>query len=1200
MKHLKPREMKCIVLNVSIFFLTITSLLAQPAIEWDKTFGGEHSDFAPIVRLCADGGYIAGGSSVSETISGDKSQPTRGDMDYWVVKFSKDGTKQWDKRFGGSKTDQLTTLIATSDGGYLMGGTSWSDQGGDKSDALNGINDIWIVKIDSSGTKEWDKSYGGMGGDRLGSISQTRDGGFILGAAGNYDGADPSTSVPKSFFWLVKITDTGIVLWDKSPGDKLSAVSFIEETPDLGYIMAGSASFGAKGYKSEPGYGGGDYWIVKVDSNLNKVWDRTIGGTSSDIVSHMEQTDDGGYILGGYSNSPIGGLKTESSRGYSDYWVVKISRDGLVEWDKTLGGNEDDWLIDLRETADGNFFVAGSSFSGINGDKTQSSGGFGYWSVKLSKTGVKMWDKAIRSSDHDDLSSVEYVPDGGYLLAGVSISDKGWDKSEDSRGSHDYWIVKLQSDETPKPFRLSYFKAQKAATQVDLVWETKTERGSDRFEVQHSLNKSAWQVLASVHAKDTSYLRSRYQYAHANPALVKHYYRLRMTASNGKRTYSAIDSADYTPPAPWVSPYVIAWDKTLGGADSDSPNAVEQTIDGGFILGGSSSENSAETGDRTEPSRGGLDYWIVKISADGQKEWDKTFGGSDTDALRSVQQTADGGYILGGGSYSSASGDKSEDNGGTSNPEDRQPDFWIIKTSSTGAMEWERSIVRRGEELLRYVRATKDGGYLAWGTYYMVKLSPTGKIEWERDDVRDVVWDWDENFEQADGSFYALGMKSGGFNIVKLSANGNIESDRMYAASTPMPYRDYGDYAFTRLTSDGGMIMVGTTETGIFGDKTEPSRGGKDIWVIKVAADGTKQWDKTFGGSGNDQRGSIAPTSDGGYMVSVQSDSPVSGDKSGGINGTYDAWLIKITADGTKQWDQSYGGSKYQVQDTYYTGNSALGLLEERADGYIVSGSSSGKSSDDKTSDVPGAWTLKLALDGTKIWDKTFEGPSGLGKAFNGGYYTYASSAANAGNVKTEDSKGKTDFWIVRIASIDDKDPLPVTLTTFTARKESTTALLTWQTTSETRSSHFEIEHSVNAKTWNHLTSVNALGESAQLHNYQFVHQNPVNGDNYYRLKMVDTDGSFTYSKVEQVSFVLDFDVNVYPNPASEIIHFQASDWTKVKRVEVLNAQGKVVYRSGKKPVQQLNAEAFGTGLYFVKIIDINGSETVRKIVVGR
>jgi hypothetical protein len=915
-------------------------------------------------------------------------------------------------------------------------------------------------------------------------------------------------------------------------------------------------------------------------------------------MSHLEQTDDGGYILGGNSNSSIGGLKTENSRGYFDYWVVKVSRDGTVEWDKTLGGIEDDWLSGVRETAYGNFIVAGSSWSPISGDKTQPSGGLSYWAVKLSKAGVKMWDKALRTTSNDEISSIEYAPDGGYVLAGVSEGDQWFDKSEGSRGQEDYWIVKLQSDETPKPFRLAYFKAQKAAAQVDLVWETKTERGADRFEVQHSLNKSAWQVLASVNAKDTSYFRSRYQYVHANPALVKHYYRLRMTASDGKRTYSSIDSADFTPPAPWASPYVIAWDKTLGGADIEYLNSVEQTSDGGFILGGQSRENSGANGDRTEPSRGGPDYWLVKLSADGQKEWDKTYGGDANDILESVQPTADGGYILGGISYSPASGNKSEGNGGSDNSEDRQPDFWIIKTSSTGAIEWEKTIMRLGEELLTNIRVTKDGGYLAWGAYYMVKLSSAGKIEWERDDVRGVVWDWDKNFEQADGSFYALGMKSGGFNIVKLSANGGLESDRTYAASEPIPYSNYDNYAFARLTVDGGIIMVGTTNKGIFGDKTEPSRGGKDIWVVKAAADGTKQWDKTFGGSGNDQRGSIAPTSDGGYMVSVQSDSPISGDKSEGINGIYDAWLIKITADGTKQWDESYGGSKYQVQDSYYTGNSALSLLEERSDSYIVSGLSSGKSSDDKTSDTPGAWTLKLALDGTKIWDKTFEGPFGLAKAFNKGYFTYTSSAANAGRVKTENSRGETDFWIVRITSIDDEDPLPVTLTTFTAQKEFSTALLTWQTISETSSDHFEIQHSLNGKTWEHISSVNALGDYTGLHDYQFVHQNPANGNNYYRLKMVDTDALFTYSKMEQIKFDFGFEVSVHPNPAAESVHLDAPDWSKVKDVKILNSQGETFYKSVNKPTNDISVKAFEPGIYFIKMTLTDGTATTRRIAI--
>ncbi len=374
-----------------------------PVKQWDKTYGGSLNDIPYSLVATSDGGYLLGGSSQSG-LTGDKSEDSRGDLDYWVVKLDAKGSKQWDKTLGGGSVDWLTSIVATPDGGYLLGG--WSDSGisGEKSDTSRG-GDYWVVKIDSRGNKQWDKTYGGSSYDALYTMTPTSDGGYLLGG----------------------YSDSGIS-GEKSEDRR-----------------------GADAYAR-------DYWIVNIDGVGNKLWDKTFGGSEWDHVTAMVTTSNGGYLLGGVSgndNLEEGGIsgydntgdKTQESRGGNDYWVVKIDGKGNKEWDKTLGGNYRDELRSLVATSDGGYLLGGLSYSDISGEKTEAPRGStdysDYWLVKIDSTGNKLWDKIYGGDKWDELSSLVATSDGGYLLGGWSNSDISGEKSDTSRGGPDYWLVKL-------------------------------------------------------------------------------------------------------------------------------------------------------------------------------------------------------------------------------------------------------------------------------------------------------------------------------------------------------------------------------------------------------------------------------------------------------------------------------------------------------------------------------------------------------------------------------------------------------------------------------------------------------------------------------------------------------------------------------------------------------------------------------------
>ncbi|MFI5206101.1 MAG: T9SS C-terminal target domain-containing protein, partial [Candidatus Paceibacterales bacterium] len=226
--------------------------------------------------------------------------------------------KQWDRRFGGTGDDQFTCFQQTKDGGYILGGSTYSGIGGDKTQATQGLHDYWIVKIDSLGNKQWDKDFGGANDENLSSLQQTKDGGYILG---------------------------------------------------------GWSSSGISGDKTQASWGNTDFWMVKIDSSGNKQWDKDFGGTDADGIRSLQQTGDGGYILGGFSWSGIGGDKSQASWGTVDYWILKTDALGNKQWDKDFGGAGEDALFSLQQTMDGGYILGGVSESGVGGDKTQPAQG---------------------------------------------------------------------------------------------------------------------------------------------------------------------------------------------------------------------------------------------------------------------------------------------------------------------------------------------------------------------------------------------------------------------------------------------------------------------------------------------------------------------------------------------------------------------------------------------------------------------------------------------------------------------------------------------------------------------------------------------------------------------------------------------------------------------------------------------------------
>lgn len=440
---------KSIIIFVLVFLFNSSVKTYSQEIEWQNAIGGNSTDYFRSISQTADKGYICGGFSFSP-ISGDKTENTNGGYsDYWILKLDSIGMIQWQNTIGGSNNDELSVVLQTSDGGYFCAGNSRSDASGDKTEDNIGLDNYWVLKLDASGNILWDNTIGGNSMDLLRAAVSTDDGGFILGgtSSSNISGDKTENGFGSGDYWIVKLNFSGNIVWQKTIGgsdfDYLYSLSI---TSDGGVVCGGVSNSDSSGNKTENNIGANDYWVVKLDSLGNIEWQNTIGGTDNDYMTSVSQTKDGGYICGGYSISGIGGDKKEMNYGGYDYWVMKLDSFGNIVWQNSIGGNLADELTSISPNIDGGFICGGSSESGISFDKKENSqGNKDYWIVKLDSVGHMQWQNTIGGSFNDVLNSLQPTIDEGFICGGSSLSGMTGDKTENSNGTNDYWVVKITS-----------------------------------------------------------------------------------------------------------------------------------------------------------------------------------------------------------------------------------------------------------------------------------------------------------------------------------------------------------------------------------------------------------------------------------------------------------------------------------------------------------------------------------------------------------------------------------------------------------------------------------------------------------------------------------------------------------------------------------------------------------------------------------
>jgi len=372
-----------------ISVLPVMTLAQAPDSLWSRTFGGSSADYCYSVQQTTDGGYILGGYTWS---------CGAGSADFCLVKTDASGTEDWSRTFGGSSGDYCYSTQQTADGGYILGGYTWSYGAGGY--------DFCLVKTDAMGTEEWRRTFGGSADDRCWSVRQTTDGGYILG------GHTRSYGAGSEDFWLVKTDAVGTEEWSHTfGGSSDDRCRVVRPTTDGGYVLGGwTSSYGAGGY---------DFWLVKTDAVGTEEWSHTFGGSSDDRCWQVQQSADGGYILGGWTSSYGAG-------GY-DFWLVKTDAGGTEEWNRTFGGSDDDCCVSVQQTTDGGYILGGYTwFFG--------AGNYDFWLVRTDGNGREKWSRTFGGSNDDRCWQVQQTADGGYIAG-------GWTSSYGA-GGYDFWLVK--------------------------------------------------------------------------------------------------------------------------------------------------------------------------------------------------------------------------------------------------------------------------------------------------------------------------------------------------------------------------------------------------------------------------------------------------------------------------------------------------------------------------------------------------------------------------------------------------------------------------------------------------------------------------------------------------------------------------------------------------------------------------------------
>jgi len=424
---------------ISFIAFCNTSSAQLPRLNWALHYGGSKVDVPFAIKFTNDGGTIA----VGYTDSKDNEVSPHANRDYWdlwIVKLNKCGVIEWERSLGGTGYESARDVEQTADGGYIvLGETNSTD--GDVIKGFGGTKDIWLLKFNGTGNLQWQKRYGGSGLDIGNRIAVMSDGSYLVAASsssndGNITGNHGTGGYTDAV--MMKFSSNGALQWSKCFGGSKN-----EELLDFkiinGKIFAAGFANSIDG-DIPPSQKNYDVWLLALDQNGNKIFSKIYGGSQNDVAYSMSVGNDGSLTLAGYTTSNDGDVT--GAKGSQDYWVINLTQQGDLSWQKDLGGSDAEYANSVITDSDGGYIVAGISYSS-DGDITGAKGEGDYWVVKFTSSGNIVWKQNFGGSGNDNLHSFIYQSSvSEYYIAGDSDSDDG-DFSDDF-GDVDFGIIKFK------------------------------------------------------------------------------------------------------------------------------------------------------------------------------------------------------------------------------------------------------------------------------------------------------------------------------------------------------------------------------------------------------------------------------------------------------------------------------------------------------------------------------------------------------------------------------------------------------------------------------------------------------------------------------------------------------------------------------------------------------------------------------------
>ncbi|MEQ3691085.1 MAG: hypothetical protein ABNG98_06165, partial [Flavobacterium sp.] len=335
---------------------------------WSKTYGGNLDDLGYSVIENDDLTLTVAGYSKSS----DGDVPSNlGMHDFFIFKTDANGGLIWKKSYGFMSHDHAHKIISTSDGGYFVTGfADYAGIGRSENSVMHGVGEYYGIKLDASGEKEWDVYFGGTQNDRVYDVVESNDEGFVMVGYSESSDFDVTDNHGSYDYWVIKLNTSGSLVWKKSfGGSGLDQAYGIAKSINNTYLITGTSNSEDGDITSNKG--NNDVWVICIDDNGTKIWDKSFGGTGFDVANSIKTMSNGNFVISGHSRSDD--IDVNINKGQNDFWVLTISPSGHLLWQKTFGGSNYDFAYDAIETVDKGIVIVGETESN-DGDVIENKG----------------------------------------------------------------------------------------------------------------------------------------------------------------------------------------------------------------------------------------------------------------------------------------------------------------------------------------------------------------------------------------------------------------------------------------------------------------------------------------------------------------------------------------------------------------------------------------------------------------------------------------------------------------------------------------------------------------------------------------------------------------------------------------------------------------------------------------------------------